>query len=336
MSNIFISGIAGFLGSHLAEALHSRGHSVYGCDSFIGGDVSNIPPGAVFHDANCLDLDRMTELLRIHNIDVLYHCAATAHEGFSVFSPLTITRNVYEASVSMFVAAARTGVKRVIQLSSMARYGKQDVPFTELMLPRPQDPYGIAKVAAEETLKVLSAVHGFDYVIAVPHNIYGIRQRYTDPFRNVIGIFINRILQEKPLIIYGNGSQMRCFSHISDCITPLVDMATHRGAVGQVINIGPDSGTVSIKSLAEIICFKMGVPFAPLYLPDRPQEVKLAMCSADRARLLLGYEATTSLSDGLDEMISWMREQGPKPFSYHLPLEIVNDKTPKTWSEEMM
>lgn len=334
MARIFITGIGGFLGSHLAEALSLRGHSVSGCDSFIGGDMKNIPPNILFHTADCMDLARMTSILQ--GVDVVYHCAATAHEGFSVFSPLTITRNIYEASVAVFVAAINAKVRRIVFCSSMARYGKQEVPFREDMIPRPQDPYGIAKVAAEETLKVLSQVHGIEYVIAVPHNIYGPRQKYDDPFRNVIGIFINRIMQGKAPIIYGDGSQERCFSYIDDCVEPLMRMLDNRGVVGEVFNIGPDEGAIPICTLAQSITAKMQWEEELIYTLGRPQEVHHAYCSADKARAYLGYETTVRLDEGLDKMIEWMSKEGPKPFKYHLPLEIVNDKTPKTWSEEIM
>ena len=127
--------------------------------------------------------------------DIVYHCAATAHEGLSVFSPNFITKNIYQASVAVMTASIVNNVKKFIFCSSMARYGNQKTPYAESMTPKPEDPYGIAKVAAEDTLKLLSEVHGMNYNIAVPHNIVGPNQKYDDPFRNVMSIFINRNLQ---------------------------------------------------------------------------------------------------------------------------------------------
>ena len=121
-------------------------------------------------------------------IDVLFHCAATAHEGLSVFSPYTITQNNIMATVGVATAAIQNGVKRIIYCSSMARYGDQQSPFTEEMPTKPVDPYGISKVAGEEILKTLCKVHGVELVIAVPHNIIGPKQKYDDPFRNAVSI----------------------------------------------------------------------------------------------------------------------------------------------------
>jgi len=270
-------------------------------------------------------------------IDIVYHCAATAYEGLSVFSPKLISENIYLASASIISAAIQNKVRRFVFCSSMARYGVNKVPFTERMKPNPQDPYGIAKVASEKLLECLARVHGMEYVIAVPHNIIGPRQKYDDPFRNVASIFINKMLRGEQPIIYGDGGQKRCFSFIQDDIEPLIKMGTAENVVGEIINIGPDKEFVSINELArciaKIINFK---DLRPIYLPDRPQEVREANCSADKARKLLGYEPKVSLEDGLRAMVEYIKGRGTKPFSYHLPIEIINNKTPKSWSEKLI
>lgn len=187
---IFISGVAGFLGSHLAERLLQRGHRVIGCDNLIGGYLDNVPPGVEFYSYDCSDHEAMTKIMR--GVEIVYHCACTAYEGLSVFSPHLITRNTYDNTVSILSAAIANKVRRFVFCSSMARYGEQaTLPFTEDMTPRPQDPYGIAKYAAELTVRNLCATHKLEYVIAVPHNIIGPRQKYDDPFRNVASIMIN-------------------------------------------------------------------------------------------------------------------------------------------------
>ena len=189
---IYITGIAGFLGSHLAKRLKSLGHDVLGNDTLILGDKENLPQDIQFHKTDCINYDEM--VVNLKDVDIVYHCAATAHEGLSVFSPNFITKNIYQASVSVITASIVNKVKRFVLCSSMARYGNQKTPFKESMQPKPEDPYGIAKVAAEDTLKLLCEVHGMDYNIAVPHNIVGPNQKYDDPFRNVMSIFINRNL----------------------------------------------------------------------------------------------------------------------------------------------
>lgn len=334
MARVFITGIAGFLGSHLADAMLSAGHDVTGVDNLLGGYADNVPDEVVWAQADCCNFDTMKALM--NGVDVVYHCAATAYEGLSVFSPALVSRNIMEASTTVFSAAIANRVKRIVHCSSMARYGTQITPFREGRTPMPQDPYGIAKVAAEAMLQNLCKVHGVEYVIAVPHNIYGPRQKYDDPFRNVASIMMNLVLQGRPPIIYGDGLQQRCFSYIDDCLFCLREMAFADNVVGHIINIGPDEEPVSIKELCNTVldvCDRTDL--VPMHVPGRPQEVRVALCSSDKVRALLGYETSTSLWDGLTKMHGWMKARGPKNFNYHLPLEFVTDKTPRTWTERL-
>lgn len=331
---IFISGIAGFLGSHIADAMLAMGHEVIGCDNLIGGEKDNVPDGAEFHEDDCNDLESMQKLLR--GVDIVYHTACTAYEGLSVFSPKLVSENTYLNSVSLASAAIKNNVRRFVHCSSMARYGTQEtVPFTEDMICKPQDPYGISKFSAELILRNLCGVHGMELVIAVPHNIIGPRQKYDDPFRNVASIMINLMLQGRQPIIYGSGEQKRCFSFVQDDIDCLNKLAFQDNVAGEVINIGPDEEFVTINQLAETIAKLIGFRLDPIYLKDRPQEVKLATCSADKARRLLGYQTKYTLEQGLSEMVAYIEKKGPRPFSYYLPLEIVNELTPKAWTERM-
>lgn len=328
---VFITGIAGFLGSHLADHFVRQGQHVSGCDNLVGGYSDNIPKTAIFSYSDCLDREKMETIL--DGVDVVYHCSAYAYEGLSVFSPHLVTQSIYGATTSVLSAAISNRVRRFIYCSSMARYGTQKhLPFRERMAPRPQDPYGISKYAAELTVQNLCQVHGMEYVIAVPHNIIGPRQKYDDPYRNVASIMLNLMLQGRQPIIYGDGKQKRCFSFIKDVVEPLAKMATEPVS-GQVINIGPDEEFVSINELAETAAKLLGFKLNPTYVPGRPQEVKLATCSADKARDLLDYNPKTSLEDGLRSMIAYIKERGTRPFTYHHGLEIVNDLTPVTWTE---
>lgn len=331
---IFVTGIAGLLGSHIADELIARGHTVVGCDNLIGGYLDNVPKEAEFHQVDCQYLSTMAKLMK--GCDVVVHTACTAYEGLSVFSPHLVTSNTYGISVTVMTAAIQAGVRRFVYLSSMARYGEQaTTPFREDMIPRPRDPYGVAKLAGEETLKILAKVHNLEYVIAVPHNIIGPRQKYDDPYRNVASIMINLMLQGRQPIIYGDGLQKRCFSFISDVVGPLVKMVEENDVLGRIINVGPDEGEVTMLELAQRIAKLLDFKLDPIYFPDRPQEVKHATCSADKARRLLGYDPQTSLDEGLKEMIKWIRKRGVKPFRYHLDLEIINGRTPKTWKDKV-
>ena len=235
---ILVTGVAGFLGSHLSEKLAALGHKVIGIDNMMGGYRDNVPKNIEFFDLDCCDFNKMNSIMK--GVDVVYHCAATAHEGLSVFSPVEITKNNYLASVSVFTAAISNKVKRIIFCSSMARYGSQNSPFTEIMKPQPVDPYAISKVAAEQVLINLCDLNKIEWVIAVPHNIIGPKQKYDDPFRNVVSIMINRILNGNPPIVYGDGSQERCFSDIEDVVNPIIESIHNEKAVGETINIGPD------------------------------------------------------------------------------------------------
>ncbi len=330
---ILVTGTAGFLGSHLAESFLNKGHEVVGCDNLGGGYLDNVHQDVEFYQYDCNYHNSMVKIMK--DVDIVYHCAATAYEGLSVFSPYFVTKNIVGASVSVITAAIKQNVNRFVLCSSMARYGTNKVPFTEDMPPNPQDPYGIGKVASEMYLKNLADTHGMEYVIAVPHNIIGSRQKYDDPYRNVASIMINLMLQKRQPIIYGDGEQKRCFSFVNDCLQCLEKMAFEKNVTGEVINIGPDEEFISINGLAEEIAGILNFDLKPTYMPDRPQEVKHATCSAEKARKLLGYETKYTLKQGLKEMADWIQERGVKPFKYHVDLEIVNDKTPKTWSQKV-
>jgi UDP-glucose 4-epimerase len=331
---IFITGIAGFLGSHLAERFVSKGHEVAGCDNLIGGYRDNVPSECSFFEIDCRNLSELSEKMR--GAEIVYNTACTAYEGLSVFSPSLIVENTMQISVNAMTAAIQNKVQRFVHCSSMARYGAQEVtPFTEDMVPKPQDPYGIAKYSAELMLTNLSEVHGIDLVIAVPHNIIGPRQKYNDPFRNVASIMANLMLQGRQPIIYGDGSQVRCFSPIQDDLECLETLAFDPRAIGQIFNIGPDDQEITILHLAELIARQLNFGLDPKFLPDRPQEVKHATCSADKIRSYFGYEKNTDLEVSLSEMIDYIRKRGPADFEYHLPIEIVNEKTPESWSKKL-
>ena len=329
---ILITGVAGFLGSHLAERLANMNHKVIGIDNMIGGYRDNVPKNIEFHEIDCCNLNKVKGVMK--GIDVVYHCAATAHEGLSVFSPYEITKNNYLASISIFTAAVNEKVKRIIFCSSMARYGDQKTPFTESMKPRPVDPYAISKVAAEEVLANLCELNGIEWVIAVPHNIIGPRQKYDDPFRNVISIMINRMLQGKAPIIYGDGKQKRCFSYIDDCLSCMIPMLDQKNLNKEIINVGPDEEFVTINKVAEICSNLTGVNLKPIFKKDRPREVKHALCSSDKARKFLNYKTTTSLEEGIRKTYDYIKKRGTRPFDYNIELEITNELTPETWKNK--
>ena len=257
------------------------------------------------------------------NVDVVYHCAATAHEGLSVFSPFEITKNNYLASVSVFTAAISNKVKRIIFCSSMARYGTQKNPFTEDMPTKPQDPYGIAKVAVEQTLQLLCEVHGMDYNIAIPHNIVGPNQKYDDPYRNVMSIFINRNLQMKPSIIYGDGKQIRDWLYVEDHARALVLVAT-KSQVGKTYNIGGHNEKQTIE-VVRVICQLLEelAPEAPhskasgntegyegliTYVTDRPGHDLRYAIDASKIAEELDWKPVETFESGIRKTVQWYLE----------------------------
>lgn len=332
---VLITGVAGFMGSHLADEFLNRGYEVVGIDNLIGGYEDNIPKGVDFYNVDLGEFDLVKDIF--YGVDLVVHTACTAYEGLSVFSPSLVTKNTSHITTVALSASVKAGVKKFVHMSSMARYGTQDeVPFKETMIPKPQDPYGIAKVAAEMLIKNICNTHGMKYVILVPHNIIGPRQKFDDPYRNVASIMINRMLQGKQPIIYGTGQQMRCFSFMQDVIDPLMIACESDVVDGMTINIGPDEEFVSIIELAQRIAKILKFDLNPIYMPGRPQEVLHANCSADLARKLLNYKTKKSLDEGLKELIDWIKFKGVKEFNYHLPIEFTTEKTPKTWTDRLI
>lgn len=333
--NIFITGLAGFLGSNLGTRLANDGHKISGNDNFIGGYKDNIDKRFKFYEVDCCNLNELKNVMP-NDIDIVFHCAATAYEGLSVFSPSFVTKNIFEASVSTVTASINKNVKKFIFCSSMARYGDQVTPFTEDLTPKPEDPYGIAKVAAEDIVKNLCDTHGVDWTILVPHNIVGPKQKYDDPYRNVMSIFLNKMLLNEQVYIYGDGLQKRCFSYVDDCINSMEKCIYDKNSSKQIINIGPDEETITIRELAELCSNEIGHNKEPIFVPDRPREVKFASCSSNKARKLLNYSTRFTLKESIKNTAEYIKKRGPKKFEYHIDLEIDNEITPKTWKNKLI
>lgn len=333
---VFVSGGAGFLGSWLVEHLLKQGHSVVSVDNMIGGYEDNIVEHSSheFIKADVTDLSMMSDAMS--GCDIVYHTAALAYEGLSVFSPTLVTNNIVTGTTSLATAAIRNDVKRFVNCSSMARYGENVVPFRESMSPNPHDPYGIAKLAAEMQVDLLGRTHGFEVVHAVPHNIIGPRQKYDDPFRNVASIMINLMLQGRQPIVYGDGSQMRCFSFVDDDLfvfSKLLDCDLQEH--GEKFNVGPDEEFVTINELAVRIAGLLDFELEIEYHDPRPCEVHLATCSADKIRERFGYETQMTLDGGLQTIIDYIKTRGVRDFEYHLPIEITNARLPRAWKDRL-
>jgi len=334
---ILVTGSAGFIGSHLVDNLLNKGHTVYGIDDLSGGYLENISTIAkkTFFKINLRNKNKTADFISTIKPKIIYHLAASAREGLSQFSPIEHTENNYNAYLNLLIPAINNKVKRIVLCSSMAVYGDQKPPFYETMPRKPVDIYGVAKTAMEEATEIMADVYKFEYVILRPHNVYGPRQNLADPYRNVVAIFINSLLRKKPFYIYGDGEQKRAFSYIDDIIPPIVKAGLRQNANGEIINIGPER-EYSINHLAKLVLKAFNSSLSPIYLSDRPKEVKEAFCSSKKAEGLLGFKATVSLERGIEMMVSWARSRGFMNPKYKETLELQHKNIPKTWSEKLI
>ncbi len=332
---IFITGVAGFLGSNLSDYYIKKGFKVAGCDNLVGGDLDNVSKKVIFHKVECENLSTMKEIIK--GSDVVIHAAAYAHENLSVFSPSLISRNIINGSTSVFSASISNKVKRIVFCSSIARYGEVEIPYLENGPTFPSDPYGISKLAAEKILINLCNTYNVEYNIAVPHNIIGIKQKYDDPFRNVASIMINLMLQDRQPVIYGDGEQKRSFSDVDDCIYCIDKLATDPNIKSQIVNIGPGpENEITINELFKKISNQLQFNKEPLHKPERVNEVRDAICSSSYAEKLFHNKSNQNIDGILNKMIEYIKKKGPKKFKYNYEIEINNELTPETWSKKLI
>lgn len=336
MSRILVTGGCGFIGSWIVKGLLEEGHWVVAIDDLSGGSTLNIDDiiGAKnfhFYQYSCTDEDAMNVALEVGKFDVVYHLAANAREGASFFQPLSIVKRNTLAYTNILMNSIKYGVKRIILFSSIAAYGNQESPFHEGMPLKPVDLYGLQKANMEEMTKLMAKCHDFEYIIFRPFNVYGPGQALNDPFRNVFGIWMNRIMKGETVQIYGDGSQQRAFSYIEDnipCYLKALDCEPN-----QTFNIG-SSQPNNLAHAAWLTIGAMGAEYVYEVesLPDRHGEVKIAYCDVTKVKEALGFEEKTSLADGLFKMAAWAKAQGPQEWREGDPIELPNsDKLPRNW-----
>lgn len=326
---ILVTGGAGFIGSHMAEELARRGHSVIILDDLSGGFVEHVSAGVELVQGSILDDSLVNRLFVRENFDYVYHLAAYAAEGLSHFIKRFNYNNNLVGSINLINAAINTGVKCFVFTSSIAVYGSSpELPMTEETRPCPEDPYGIAKLAVEMELKVSHEMFGLDYVIFRPHNVYGERQNIADKYRNVVGIFMNQILQGKPMSIFGDGEQTRAFSYIGDAVPVMADAITLPEARNQIFNIGADQ-PYTVNRLAYAIAEAMQVTPNIAYLSAR-NEVFSAYSSHEKVRRIFGERPATSLETGLGNMASWVQRHGARSSKEFDGIEVLKN-FPSAW-----
>jgi UDP-glucose 4-epimerase len=329
MSKILVTGGAGFIGSHMAEGLHRRGHKVVVLDDLSGGFVDNIVDGIDFVEGSICDELLVNKLFEDHRFDYVYHLAAYAAEGLSHFIKRFNYNNNLIGSVNLINASVNYEVKCFVFTSSIAVYGASpELPMTEKTIPHPEDPYGIAKLSVEQELQVSQRMFGLNHVIFRPHNVYGERQNIGDRYRNVVGIFMNQILQGKPMSIFGDGTQTRAFSYIGDIIPIMVDAIDTPEAYNQIFNVGADQ-PYSVNELAEMTSKAMGVTPDIVHLPSR-NEVANAYSSHEKVERIFGSRPKTSLEQGLTQMAQWVRQHGARASQKFKNIEVTKN-FPVAW-----
>ncbi len=331
MTCSLVTGGAGFIGSHVADELAGMGHEVHVVDDLTGGFRDNVPGAAKFHEGSVSDPEFVARLFARFRFDYIFHLAAYAAEGLSHFIRRFNYVNNVVGSVNLIDAAVNGGVRCFVFTSSIAAYGEAPLPMTEEMTPRPVDPYGIAKYAVELDLKAARELFGLEFIVFRPHNVYGERQNIGDRYRNVIGIFMNQILQGRPMTIFGDGEQTRAFTHIRDVAPVIARSVSVPEARNQVFNVGADV-PYSVNRLAQHVARAMGVEPKVVHLPAR-HEVVDAYSSHEKARRLLGYEAKVDLEAGLGAMASWVRGHGARKSKPFADIEISR-ALPSSWLEE--
>lgn len=329
MRKILVTGGAGFIGSHVAEALIRRGHHVTVLDDLSGGFPDNVVAGASFVEGSITDAPLVDRMFDEHAFDYVYHLAAYAAEGLSHFiKRFNYTNNVI-GSVNVLNACINTGVKGIVFTSSIAVYGgSPELPMRESVTPRPEDSYGIAKLAVEQELHACREMFGLDYIVFRPHNVFGARQNIGDRYRNVVGIFMNQILQGQPMTIFGDGTQTRAFTYIDDVAPVMAEAIDVAGAWNQTFNIGADV-PCCLNDLAEAVAGAMGVEPRTVHLPAR-QEARHVYSSHDRLREVFGARQGVALVDGLRMMAAWVKQHGTRTSAPFEPIEVTKH-LPAAW-----
>ena len=326
-----VTGAAGFLGSHLVDYLiGSLGMEVVALDDLSGGSKDNVHKKARFVKGSVVDQRLVDRLFAKHRFRYVYHLAAYAAEGLSHFIRRFNYTNNLIGSINLINASVNGKVERFVFTSSIAVYGAGQVPMTEETLPKPEDPYGVAKLAVEQDLAAAHEMFGLDYVVFRPHNVYGERQNIGDRYRNVVGIFMNQALRGEPMPLFGDGLQTRAFTHVDDVAPLIAGSIEVPAARGQVFNIGADEAC-TVFDLAHLVAREMGVEPSLTFLPGR-REVVHAYASHEKLRRVFGAGpgGTVSLADGIRRMAAWARHHGSRESRGFSAIEIAKN-LPPSW-----
>ncbi len=333
VKKVLVTGAAGFIGSHVARYLADRGHQVVALDDLSGGYTANVPLKANFVKGSVTDTALLDRLFKKNHFEVVFHLAAYAAEGLSHFVRAFNYHNNVVGSMNLISRAIEYKCKTFVFTSSIAVYGASQLPASEDMTPRPEDPYGIGKYAVELDLEAMNRMFGINYVIFRPHNVYGEGQNIGDPFRNVVGIFMRQILAGEKLTIFGNGKQTRAFSHIDDVAPLIAKSAWNPKAKNRIFNIGANK-PYSVNELAKAVCESMKVKPRIEYLPAR-HEVLHAYSDHRKIQKVFGPQKSVSLEEGIARMALWVKKTGFRKSRVLPPVEVW-EKLPVGWEKVLL
>lgn len=327
-TSVLVTGGAGFIGSHVVKHCLAMGYEVVVLDDLSGGFEDHIPAGALFVEGSVTDHDLITDLFNTHKFTYVYHLAAYAAEGLSHFIRRYNYNTNLVGSINLINESVKHKVKCFVFTSSIAVYGKGQLPMTEEMTPIPEDPYGVSKYAVELDLRSAHEMFGLNYVVFRPHNVYGENQNIGDKYRNVIGIFMNQIMQGKKLTIFGDGTQTRAFSYIDDVAIPIAKCVNIPAAYNSVFNVGADE-PYAVNDLATVVCNEFGVEPDINYLNAR-NEVLHAYSDHSKARKVFGEPTGITLQEGIARMAKWAKAVGARQGQEFGNIEIT-EKLPDGW-----
>ena len=306
---ILITGVAGLIGSRFADYIieNHPEYKVIGIDNLFGGYIDNVNPNVIFYNLDIAYND-LSDIFNEYNIEYVYHFAAYAAEGLSPFIRKFNYENNLVATANIINECIKHDIKRLVFTSTMAVYGhgQGKDKFYEDDQPCPIDPYGVAKYACEQDIRIAGEQHGLDWCIIRPHNVFGVKQNIWDKYRNVLGIWMYKSLNNKPITIYGDGEQTRAFTYIDNILEPLWKAGISPKASKEIINLG---GTInhSINKMAQLVSQITGNKEIE-YLEKR-HEVKYAYPDWKKSVDLLGYEEKYPLEYGLQQMWEWVKTQ---------------------------
>lgn len=290
---IFVTGSQGLVGSNLIKKL-----------------------SGITHDVHETSFDLRNKQLTKHTIDrlkpeVVYHCAAQAAESRGQISPIDMTENNLNIFLNVLVPAINNGVKKFIYTSSVAVYGEATIPYKEDGETIPKDVYGVNKLACEQILKIMAKIYGFEYVIFRPHNIYGPGMNMANPAKNVVGLFMRKMIEQEALTLYGGGEMRRAFSYVDDVVEVLVDALKDKFN-GLTMNVGSDQD-ISIKELLKLMEEMTGIKAIIDLKPARPQEISMFLADHTLQKEVTSYK-DTDIREGLTRTWEWVKKKELGPY----------------------